>query len=54
MHDVTLLLSTRQKLLLVHGTVGRMLAYLNYHMYIVFEVVYTLVGRLIPGSDLLV
>ena len=31
-----------------------MLANLKYHMYIVFAVVFTLVSRLIPDSDLLV
>ena len=43
------------KSLLVHRTVGTMLPYLNYHAYIVFVVVFNLVGRVVAhGSDLLV
>ena len=42
------------KSLLVNGAVGIVFAYLNCHMYIVLVVVFTLVGRLMPGSDLLV
>ena len=38
----------------MHGTVGIMLAYLNCHAYIVFVVVFTLVGRFTSGSNLLV
>ena len=42
------------KSLLVHRTVGTMLACLIYHVYIVLVAVFTLVGRLVHGSDLLV
>ena len=42
------------KSLLVDRTEGTVFAYLNCHMYIVFMVVFTLVGRLTPGNDLLV
>ena len=42
------------KPLLVHRTVGIVLVCLNCHEYIVFVVVFTLVGGLAPGSDLLV
>ena len=42
------------KLLLMHRTVGTMLAYLNYHEYVMFVVVFTLVSKVVHGSDLLV
>ena len=38
----------------LHRTVCIMLAYLNCHTYILFMVVFTLVGEPSPGSDLLV
>ena len=38
----------------LHRTVCIMLAYLNCHTYILFMVVFTLVGGPSPGSDLLV
>ena len=41
------------KPLLVHRTVGILLAYLNCHTYILFVLVFTFVGRLAPGSDFL-
>ena len=40
--------------LLVHRTVGILLACMNCHMYILFVVVFILVRGLAPGSDLLV
>ena len=40
------------KPLLVHRTVGIVLACLNCHMYILFVVVFTLVGGLVSGCDL--
>ena len=40
--------------LLVHRTVSMVLAYLNCPVYILFVEVFTLVGLLIPGSNLLV
>ena len=42
------------KPLLVYGTVGIILAYLNCHAYILFLVAFNLVSRLMPGRDLLV
>ena len=42
------------KLLLIHRTVGILLTYLNYHTYILPVVIFTLVGGLVPGSNLLV
>ena len=39
------------KSLLMHGTVGTMLAYLNYHTYIVFVVAFTVVYGFGSGSD---
>ena len=42
------------KPLLVHRTADIVLAYLDCHVCIVFVVVFTLVGRLTPGSNLLV
>ena len=42
------------KPLLVHKTVGMVLACLNCHTYIMFVVVFTLVGRLASGNNLLV
>ena len=42
------------KSLLVHRTVGPMLAYLNCHAYIALEAIFTLSGRFAPGSNLLV
>ena len=38
----------------LHKTVGIVLAYLNYHTYILLVVVFTLFGGLTPTSDLLV
>ena len=37
-------------LLFMHRTVGIVLVYLNCHAYILFVVVFTLVGRLVLGS----
>ena len=44
----------RIKSLLMHRTVGPMLAHLNYHGYITLEVIFTVIGRFAPGSNLLV
>ena len=38
---------------LVHRTVSRLSVHLNFHVYILFVVVFTLVGQLVAGNDLL-
>ena len=48
------LYATDYKSLFVHGIVGMILAYLNCHTYIVFVVVFILVSRFRPCSNLFV
>ena len=38
----------------MHRTVSRLSVHLNFHVYILFVVVFTLVGQLVAGNDLLV
>ena len=48
------MIQSQIKALLMHRTLGIMLAYWNCYAYVLIVVVFTLVGRLLPGSDLLV
>ena len=48
------MIQSQIKALLMHRTLGILLAYWNCYAYVLIVVVFTLVGRLLPGSDLLV